>query len=239
MNRAMSLIGMLAGWACMDAPLLAQDRESASPRSSEPTEIKALIDRAEHVLDAKESDASAVLSDPEYLSAHAWPRFRRIIRRHAPTSTVTMVTPQERGKPLSVRLRLVEADGSPAVGALVYLYHTDVRGNYGPNEANIPLAGSDNEYARLFCYAVTDAAGALEIHTIRPGGYPDTGIPAHIHLRITTRGGQSHGAEIWFDDDPRVTREAREEAAREGVVICPVTTDAHGQLSIDALIRLD
>jgi hypothetical protein len=238
-NRATTVICILAGFSFIDGSLIAQNLESAAPRSTEPAVIKALIDRAEQGLDSKKSDVSAFLSDPEFLSAHAWPRFRQIIRRHAPTAKVMMVTAQEPGDRLRVRLRLVEADGAAGAGALVYLSHTDARGDYGPNDANVPLAGSDNEYARLFCYVVTDSDGAVEIQTIRPGGYPDTGIPAHIHLRITTRGGRSVGAEIWFDDDPRITRQARHEAAQEGVVICPVTVDAHGQRWIDALIRLD
>ena len=237
MNRVMSWICVLGGFSGITH--FAQSQESAALRSGEPTVVAALIDGAEQALTSKHADVSAILSDPNYLSAHSWPRFREIIKRHAEESKVTMVTPQEPGERLRVRMRLVEKDGAASVGALVYLYHTNARGDYGPNDANIPLAGSDNQYARLFCYAVTDSEGAIEIQTIRPGGYPQSTTPEHIHLRITTRSGQSYGAEIWFDDDPRVNREAREEAARNRIVICPVAVDARSHRSIDAMIRLD
>jgi Dioxygenase len=220
-------------------PECSQDQESAAPPSIEPAEIEAIIDRAEQALISNGSDTSAILSDARYLSVHAWPRFRALIKAHARGSRVTIVTPQEPGKRLRARMHLVEADGSAAAGALVYFYHTDAAGDYGPNDAHVPLTGSDNNYARLFGYAVTGPDGTIEIRTIRPGGYPDSDAPAHIHIRITCRDKRSFGAEVWFDDDARVDREAREEAARGRIVICPVAIDAQGADSIDAGIKLD
>ncbi|MGE0481192.1 MAG: hypothetical protein AB7Q17_12040 [Phycisphaerae bacterium] len=206
---------------------------------SNPSEIDALIDSAERALRSNGPDVGAILSDPRYRSIHGWPRFRNLIKACARASRITIVTPREPGKRLRVRLRLIEADGSASPGALVYCYHTDATGDYGPNDARVPLAGSDNNYARLFGYAVTDSDGIIEIQTIRPGGYPDSAAPAHIHIRIWCRDQRCFGAEIWFDDDPRVDRESREEAARDRVVICPVAIDARGHESIDAQIRLD
>jgi len=240
MRRIMSMICILAAYCSMDTRLPAQDRASAASRSGEPAEIDALIDRAEQALSTNGSDVSAILSDPGYLPAHGWPRFRELIRTHAKGSRITIVTPEEPGKRLRVRMRLVEADGSASAGALVYFYHTGADGDYGPNNANVPLAGPDNNYARLFGYATTDADGAIEIQTIRPGGYPDFGAPEHIHLRIWCRDKRVFGGEIWFEDDSRIDREAREEAARiKRIVICPVAIDAQGLASIDAGIKLD
>jgi protocatechuate 3,4-dioxygenase beta subunit len=217
----------------------APHRETTAPsRPVEPTEVAALIDKAGQALRTGSSDSSAILSDPRYLSVHAWPRFRDLIRNHA-ASSITIVTPQEPGRRLRVRLRLINADGTPSAGSLIYFYHTDARGDYGPNDAGVPLAGSDNNYARLFGYATTDSDGTIQIQTIRPGGYPDDNAPEHIHLRIWCRDQRSFGGEIWFDDDPRVSREARQEAARGRIAICPVATDAQGHASIDARIRLD
>jgi protocatechuate 3,4-dioxygenase beta subunit len=136
-------------------------------------------------------------------------------------------------------MRLVEADGSASAGALVYFYHTGADGDYGPNDAEVPPA-SDNNYARLFGYATTDSDGTIEFQTIRPGGYPDSDIPEHIHLRIWCPGRPSFGGEIWFRDDSRIGPEDLEEAARiPRIVICPVSTDADGNASIEATIRLD
>jgi protocatechuate 3,4-dioxygenase beta subunit len=206
----------------------------------EPAEISALIDRAEHALRTEESDVSSILSNPDFLSAHGWPRFRELIKSHASGPKITIVTPQEPGTRLRVRMRVVEADGSASAGALVYFYQTGADGDYGPNDAQVPLAGSDNNYARLFGYALTDSEGVIEIQTIRPGGYPDATIPEHIHLRIWCADKRSFGGEIWFADDPRIDKAARDEAARfPEIVICPVATDAGGHSSIQAEIRLD
>ncbi len=239
MNRVISVICILAGFCWSDRMLLAQDQDSAASPSLEPAEVKALIDRADQALGTKAPDVSAILSDPGYLSVHPWPRFRDLIKAHATGSSITIVTPQEPGKRLRVRMRLVEADGSAAVSALVYFYHTDAAGEYGPNVAHVPL-GSDNNYARLFGFAVTDSNGTIEIQTIRPGGYPNSTPPEHIHVRIWCRDKRSFGAEIWFADDPRINADARQEAARfPEIVICPVAIDTEGRTSIDARIKLD
>lgn len=236
---AMSVVCLLASGCSMDRTPLLAEQQSAAPRTVDPAGVEALIDRAELALRTKESDASALLSDPRYLSVRGWPRFRALIKAHATGPSIAIVTPQEPGQRLRVRMRLVEADGSASVGALVYFYQTGAAGDYGPNDARVPLIGSDNNYARLFGYAVTDSDGTIEIRTIRPGGYPDSTYPAHIHVRITCRDKRSFGAELWFDDDPRVDREAREEAARDRIAICPVAIDAHDRASTEAEIELD
>ncbi len=85
------------------------------------------------------------------------------------------------------RLRIVAVvlDGScqPAAGAIVYLWHTDSRGVYGPG-------GADK-----CCYyqgtVSTDHNGRFQVETIRPAQYPQPGAPpAHIHLDITHGSGQ-------------------------------------------------
>jgi protocatechuate 3,4-dioxygenase beta subunit len=215
----------------MGGRLLGQER-------AEPQKIAALIDRAAEALRTRKADPSAVLADAGFMEAHGWPRFRGLIREFAAGSRVTIVTPTEPGKRLRVRMRLVEAGGAAITGALVYFYHTDAGGTYGPNDAGVPLAGSDNEYSRLFGYARTDSEGAIQVRTIRPGGYPESDSPAHIHVRIWREGRRSRGAEIWFEDDPRITRQLREEEAGKGVVICPVTKDGE-EHAIEAVITLE
>jgi protocatechuate 3,4-dioxygenase beta subunit len=236
-KRILWAIGLLACCGLSNGNLFAQEQRDTG-LLPETAEIKALINRAEQALAANGSDTSAILSDPRYLAARGWPRFRELIKAHAKASSITIVTPQEPGKPLRVRMRLVEKDGSPAAGALVYFYHTDAKGVYGPNDARVPPIGSDNNYARLFGYATTGADGVIKIQTIRPASYPDSDNPQHIHLRITRRDNRSDGSEIWFDDDRLITPQARAEAARLRIVICPVTTDDKGHASIDAKIPL-
>ena len=57
---------------------------------------------------------------------------------------------------------------------------------------------------------VTDAQGHFEFRTIRPGSYPEGGVPAHIHLIFTTHCCGRQASEMVFDDDPFVTKDFRE-----------------------------
>jgi protocatechuate 3,4-dioxygenase beta subunit len=234
MKQALATAGLLLfAFATSGIP------DALGQASTEPAELARLIDRAELALAEGTADASALLSDPKFLPAHAWPRFRQLIKSHAPSTPMTLIVPEEPGKRIRVRVRLVEPDGAPSVGALVYFYHTDQGGDYGPNPADVP-PGRDNDSARLFGYAKSNSDGAIEFLTIRPGGYPETTIPEHIHLRIWCPDKRVFGGEIQFADDPRINQAAREEAARfPRIAICPVGTNESGETSVDAEIRLD
>jgi hypothetical protein len=78
-----------------------RSQKFTQPPEEESDAIKALIDKAESALQSGKSNAD-VLSDPDYLGAHDWPRFRKLIRQHARQSTVRMVCPDEPGIPLVV-----------------------------------------------------------------------------------------------------------------------------------------
>src|SRR5262245_51909385 len=79
----------------------------------------------------------------------------------------------EPGPRLLVRGRLFAPDGErPAAGALVYASQTDATGVYNPDR---------NAPPRLRGYMKTDADGRFEYETIRPGSYPGTRNPAHVH----------------------------------------------------------
>lgn len=239
MIQFVSVIIAAAAWASDGSSCNAIGFNRSDLQADEPAKIVALIDRAERELTSTRSSISDVLADEVYLPAHGWPRFRALIKNHASISNVTMVAKQEPGVRLRARIRFVEADGSPSVDALVYLYHTDAQGNYGPNDADVPLAGSDNEYSRLFCYAKTDIEGKIVIDTIRPGGYDDLETPAHIHLRIITHDGRNFGGEIWFEDDQRITPQLRDQAPGDSIVISPVTVDDQDRQSVEAVIKFD
>ena len=109
--------------------------------------------------------------------------------------TVTLFQPGELGQLLIVSATVFEEDGTtPVVGAKVYIFNTDAQGDYGPE---------GNANPRLKAETTTDAAGRFRFRTIRPGAYPQGGVPAHIHVHIT-RGTQVHQTEIHFKDDPQL-----------------------------------
>jgi protocatechuate 3,4-dioxygenase beta subunit len=104
---------------------------------------------------------------------------------------------REPGTPLVVRGRVLQADGStPANGVIVFAYQTDRNGVY--NEPRTPGY-------RLRGWAKSGADGRFEFHTIRPGSYPGTRNPAHIHFTIEGPGiPRRWTSDVQFADDPVV-----------------------------------
>ena len=124
-------------------------------------------------------------------------------------SKITIAGKQEPGERLIVAGRVFAQDGVTTVaGASVYVYHTDVKGHYSPGV-------NDNRNPRLRGYMRTDAQGRYEFSTIKPGSYPNTRIPAHIHYVVKAAGYSERIFEIVFEGDPFLDERVRREAANE------------------------
>jgi protocatechuate 3,4-dioxygenase beta subunit len=118
------------------------------------------------------------------------------------------LTPQgEPGTPLSVSGVVVGSEGQPIAGVSIYVYQTDAEGYYGVKPA------SDNRNPRLKAFLRSDARGQWSFETIRPGSYPGSRAPAHIHFEVGTHGYAPRIFEIVFDDDPFVTAQMRTDPA--------------------------
>jgi protocatechuate 3,4-dioxygenase beta subunit len=112
--------------------------------------------------------------------------------------------PTEPGARLVIDGTVRDGDGRPAPGIIVYAYHTDDRGVYPPDERAREIWG--RRHGRLRAWVRTDGAGRYRFETIRPAGYPDTDIPAHVHMHVLEPGrGTYYIEDIHFDDDPRLT----------------------------------
>ena len=98
----------------------------------------------------------------------------------------------------------------------------------------------DQRHARLFGYAKTDASGKFEIHTVKPSGYPQSDLPAHIHVEITGLAGyQPRITEFLFDDDERLVGNIRANAQGEAFIISePERTDPPFQQQFKYTITL-
>jgi protocatechuate 3,4-dioxygenase beta subunit len=208
-----------AGAAQQDAPAQHVPNVVPPPPAEEPAEIAARIDAAAKALAAKEKSASDVLTDPALLTAHEFPRFRALIEKHAPTGKITLSAQDEPGTRLLVQGRVLDGDGHPIAGALVYAYHTDHRGWYSHRGPHVGGNSGDVRHARLFGYVRTDADGKFELDTIRPEGYPRSDLPQHIHIHFDAKGFRPTGSEILFDDDPRLTPRMRERGAEQDALI--------------------
>jgi protocatechuate 3,4-dioxygenase beta subunit len=98
---------------------------------------------------------------------------------------------------------VVDANGAAVPGASLYVYQTDHEGYYGVKPE------SDNRNPRLKVFLRSDAQGAWAFDTVRPGSYPGTRAPAHIHFEVSAPGHAPRVFEIVFEGDPFVTPEMR------------------------------
>jgi len=119
----------------------------------------------------------------------------------------TMVTGlEERGEPLQISGRILQPDGKPAEGIVLFIYHTDATGYYNEKD--------DASHLRLKGWMKTGADGRYEFRTIKPAPYPHRTTPAHIHAHVY--GPQYSERSIddyWFAGDPFIT--AKELATRK------------------------
>ena len=103
------------------------------------------------------------------------------------SSTARIAPTSEPGDPLVVRGQLLNVDGSPAANAVVFAYHTDRSGLYDKRE-NGPHSW------RLRGWVRTDKDGRFTFDTIRPGSYPNSNNPPHIHFTAFLPNGDRYHA---------------------------------------------
>jgi protocatechuate 3,4-dioxygenase, beta subunit len=139
---------------------------------------------------------------------------RADVARTAPggaPSSADVAPPDEPGERLEVHGVVYAADGrTPVPRASVYVYQTDARGYYRPDDAMA------NRNPRLMALLRTDGQGRYSYRTVRPGSYPGTRVPRHIHYEVTADGRGARVFEIVFEDDPFVTPQVRDAASRAG-----------------------
>ena len=114
----------------------------------------------------------------------------------------------EPGQSLRIVGTVFDRAGDPASGVIVYAYHTNSRGIYPPDDRYRGLAAY--HHGLLRGWAITDAEGRYSFATIRPAGYPDSDLPAHVHMHVIEVGRCSYYIDdILFEDDPRLTKEKK------------------------------
>lgn len=166
--------------------------------------------------------SAACAQDPEWV--RTWeeaqkgrPRMIESVSRIAPAG--------EPGTALTVRGRVFRGDGTtPAPNVVVFAYQTDASGVYN-------TAGAAGW--RLRGWARSGADGRFELHTIRPGSYPDGRVPAHVHVTIDGPGvPRQWTPELRFADDPFVSAREKEQSDAAGPFggVRPVTKRGRAQL---------
>jgi protocatechuate 3,4-dioxygenase beta subunit len=118
-----------------------------------------------------------------------------------------LATQSEPGQPLRVTGVVVGPDGAAIAGASLYVYQTDHEGYYGVKPA------SDNRKPRLKLFLRSDTRGEWSFDTVKPGSYPNSRAPAHIHFEVAAPGRAAKIFEIVFEGDPFITDRMRTDPA--------------------------
>jgi len=187
----------------------------------------------------KGASVSSVLTNKAWLGMHPDREFRKLIRDNTDTLPVDISPDGEPGTRIRATVTLLDNKSQPVSNALVYFYQTDAKGWYAANSPHVGGSDGDVGQARLFGYARTNNSGQITILTVKPAGYPQSDLPAHIHIHFDKPGGGSHVTELLFDDDPRLIGNIREQSIRYGFHIGkpgPGTEGAEQQFSY--IIRL-
>jgi protocatechuate 3,4-dioxygenase beta subunit len=119
----------------------------------------------------------------------------------------------EPGEPMVIEGTIYKNDRkTPAPGVILYVYHTDARGDYSnPSDVH------GNRHGHLRGWVKTGADGKYRFTSIRPAPYPGENIPAHIHPLIKEPGLTLYWIdEYLFEDDPRVTETVRKGEQKRG-----------------------
>lgn len=149
------------------------------------------------------------------VAVRAQPRGGTVAPGDAPWSA-RMTPDGEPGEPLVVEGTVRGAGGKPLAGVSVFAYQTGADGIYGPNGNSDP---------RLRVSLRTDKRGRYRFETVRPGSYPGTRVPAHIHFHVTPPGGSERVSEVVFEGDPFVTAAMR---ANSFFAVRPIERGANG-----------
>ena len=134
------------------------------------------------------------------------------------SSSVTLARADEPGPRMLLTIVLVDASDKPVPNAVVYAYHTDARGSYGPG---------GNRDPRIFGYARSDASGRLTLDTIKPGPYPEGGTAAHVHVHVAAAGREVVD-ECWFTGDRYLRDEIRTREQARGTLSRVITLTSDG-----------
>ena len=128
-------------------------------------------------------------------------------------SVDTSLAWNKKGQRLLVTGKIMKLDGkTPASNVIVYYWQTDNEGYYSNGK------GKTARHGYIRGWVKSDEQGNYSIYTIRPGSYPNTDIPAHIHLSIKEPNikDEYYTDELVFDDDIKLTGTKRKKLENRG-----------------------
>jgi len=145
-----------------------------------------------------------------------------------PSWNTKIVADNEPGEPLIVSGTIYSPDGKqPLEGITLFVYQTDATGVY-------TTSGGDNRATRIHGVMRTNAQGKYEFRTIKPGSYPNSRNPAHIHAYVSGPGYPEYWIdEYHFTDDRFISDEEKRRASGQGP-FSPILSPTRG---VDGILR--
>ena len=124
------------------------------------------------------------------------------------SETDTLPDFNEAGPKIEISGRILKPDGkTPAPGVVLYVYHTDQKGEY-PTKGNETNWGKRHGYIRG--WVKSDQNGFYKLYTLVPASYPNSNNPKHIHPTIKEPGFSEYWIdEFVFADDPLLPKEEK------------------------------
>jgi len=182
----------------------------------------AVIDRINLQLKNGQTTITKVLTADSLMYLHSLTPFREVIKANAKAEKISIVTAKEPGTKVTIKCSVVGKNGAPLKNLNIYFYQTSDKGWYSDTAAHILINSGDINHARLFGYLKTDDKGEFSFETIKPKGYPNSDLPAHIHIHFWADNYSRplHGpGELLFEDDPRLTPERKRRSLADGYLV--------------------
>lgn len=107
---------------------------------------------------------------------------------------------------LKVTGTVFQKDGkTPAENVIVYIYHTNKNGIY---ETKGDEEGWAKRHGYIRGWIKTTSDGSYTFYTFRPGSYPNTTAPEHIHITVKEPNTNAYYIDdIMFEDDKNLTED--------------------------------
>ncbi len=116
---------------------------------------------------------------------------------------------------LKITGTIFQNDGkTPAKDVILYIYHTNQSGIY-PKRGNESGWAARHGYLRGWIKTTDD--GIYTFYTTKPGSYPNSSEPAHIHAIVKESGVSEYYLDDYlFDNDPHLTQKVRDSRRQRG-----------------------